>query len=49
MEKLINKIGGPKIATLIAIVLAVLLIFGATLSGQGDQGASDYGSHGHEH
>lgn len=48
MKKLINKMGGPKIATLIAIALAALLIFGTTMSGsKGDRSSSS--SHGHEH
>jgi hypothetical protein len=49
MKKLIDKMGGPKVATVIAIILAALLVFGMTMSGSGNGGGSSYSSHGHEH
>ena len=48
MNKFIKAIGGPKIAILIAIAVAVLVVFGfiAATSGHGGHGAAQ---HGHEH
>jgi hypothetical protein len=51
MNKLIKAVGGPKIAILIAVVLAALVMFGVTVAGTG--GGSGHGhdteDHGHSH
>jgi len=50
MNKLIKAVGGPKIAILIALVLAALVIFGVTLGSSGGGGHNhDSADHGHSH
>lgn len=48
MNKLIKAVGGPKIAILIAVVLAVIAVFGVTVVSTGGQN-HDSAEHGHSH
>ena len=49
MNKLMKAMGGPKIAILVAVVLAALVIFGMTVSGIGGSHGHDSENHGHSH
>jgi hypothetical protein len=47
MDKIIEKLGGRKVAILIAIILGAIAIFGVTIAGDGHR--HDSGEHGHSH
>jgi hypothetical protein len=49
MKKLIDKMGGPKMAALIAVVLAAVLIFGFIQLEHAHHSDADVSAHGHEH
>lgn len=49
MNKLIKAVGGPKIAILLAVVLAALVLFLGTVSSHDAEHSVEETSHGHSH